>query len=179
MWSISYYFILVVYQCVLLSSWPHLLLWMILSQMYFINQSSIPFIYWSKVPKLFSMLKVAYNWNMFLLSPTLTNKKKDYVSVSVVILFVLFLSKPVSIGVSWSSLSPLDAAHCLSGRTSCCSRRSRSPWISCTAHPAAASPVAPSLCFPWPGRQGNTGVGGWIEKSSEMTKQRKKTLRGP
>lgn len=66
-----------------------------------------------------------------------------------------------------------DAARCLSGRRSNCSRRSPSPWIFCTAHPGAASRDAPSPCSPWPGRQGNTGLGGWIEENDQATEQRK------
>lgn len=83
----------------------------------------------------------------------------------------MFPSSPVSIAVGWTSQSLPDAAHCWSGHRSCCSRRNPSPWIPCTARPAAASPGVPSLYFPWPGRQGNTGLGAWIEKSEKLKKQ--------
>lgn len=86
----------------------------------------------------------------------------------------VFLSKPVSTGVNQTFQSLPGAARCLSGRRSCYSRRSLSPWIFCTAHQGAASPDVPSLCFLLPGRQGNTGLGEWIEKTDKLTMQRKK-----
>lgn len=88
----------------------------------------------------------------------------------------MFLFKPVSIGVYWTYPNLPDAAHCLSGHRSCCSRRNPSPWIFCTAHPGAASPDVPSLCFLWPGKQRNIRLGRWTEKKNKVTKQRKQKL---
>lgn len=85
-----------------------------------------------------------------------------------------FLSKPASTAARLISPQPPDAAHCLSGHRSCYSRKSPSPWIFCTAHRGAAAQGVPSPCSPWPGRQANTGLGGWVWQKDKATEEKEK-----